>query len=90
MYEDIVVRLARACAHGIRQKELVNELLTGPVDVVKYLIPSGIYPKIYTNHYGSARVESSSFKNMSRRLVDNGFFFVRSNDNRTIEMRFSR
>lgn len=86
--QDIIDRLARACAHGIRQKEVVNELLMGPVRIAKYPIP-GDFPN-YAIRYGEAQVAASSFQNLRRRLAANGFFFVRSKDGTKIEMKFSR
>lgn len=86
--KDLINRLARACAHGIRQKELVNELLVGPVKVERFLVPGGAFPG-YSHRYGEAQVGAKSFQNMRRRLAANGFFFVRSKDGTTIEMKFS-
>lgn len=86
--EDIIVRLARSCAHGVRQMELVNELLVGPAKIVIFYIP-GKYGQT-TAIYGEAQVGAASFTNLKRRLVQNGFFFVRSKDDTKIEMRFSR
>ena len=83
---DLIPRLARAAAHGVRQKELVNELLAGSVEVVDVYVPGQYMP---VKKYGNVRVSGSSWRNLRRRLTDNGFFFTYSEDRRTITMKFS-
>lgn len=84
---DLVARLARAAAHGVRQKELVNEFLAGgPVAIVDVHVPGQFHP---VKQYGSVRVGGGSWKNLRRRLTENGFFFTYSEDRRTVTMKFS-
>ena len=85
--KDIEMRLARSCAHGVRQKELVNELLAGPIRVHLFEIPGAM--RNVTLQYGSARVDRSSWKNLRSRLVANGFYFVETRDGFRVEMKFS-
>lgn len=83
---DLVPRLARAAAHGVRQKELVNELLAGPAEIVEIHIPGQYSP---VKKFGSARVGGKSWLSLRRRLTENGFFFTYSEDRRTVTMKFS-
>lgn len=87
MNQDLLDRLARCCAHGTRQAELVNELLAGPVRVALVRVPGQQHP---ISHYGEAQLAGSSWKNLRGRLARNGFYFTYSDSRLHIEMRFSR
>lgn len=81
---DIVARLARACAHGTRQVGFVNELLEGP-SYVK------LSPFDYVK-YGDSELGGKSWVATKKRLIANGFIIKMGpwhNDRRTVEMRFS-
>ena len=62
--------------------QLVTELLTGPVNI-NY---ENFGPKVYVR-YGHARVQSTSFHNLKKRLVANGFVFQRPGGD-TVRMTF--
>lgn len=70
---ELVARLARACARGWRQEQLVTELLTGHVDIL-------------CNHfgveYGKAKVGPQSYRNLRNRLISVGFVFEKSYKNK--------
>lgn len=82
---DLIDRLARSCARGHSQLGLVNELLVGPVQVQRdgFKVDGK-----YTVVYGFSRVGHASWKNLRRRLAENGFYFEVKHD--TIKMKFSR
>lgn len=84
---DLVLRLARSTARGHRQMELINEMLAGPITWTFYQVPNEM--RTVTKHYGSARVERSSWLNLRNRLVNVGFYFVEERDGFHIEMKFS-
>lgn len=85
MTNDIIHRLAKACAHGPRQAELVDELLAGTAMIIR-------------DHWGSkvgkAGVGYESWKSLKKRLKANGFIVTQEtwaqkpNGDRKIEMRF--
>lgn len=83
---DLIVRLARACAHGTRQMGFVNELLAG-----------ASYVEIdHFDHvnYGDSRLSGNSWRSLKKRLVANGFIVTMGTwdkgvHHRTVEMRFS-
>ena len=86
--EELIARLARSCAHGVRQMELVNELLVQPAQITKFHVPGQWGPPV--NQYGGAHLGGSSFVNLKKRLVANGFFFDYNHDRTQIRMRFSK
>lgn len=81
---DLVVRLARACAHGTRQMGFVNELLAG-AGYVELDSFSNV-------NYGDSRLGGNSWRSLKKRLIANGFIVTMTpwdRDRRTVEMRFS-
>lgn len=92
---DLIVRLARACAHGIRQKSFINELLIDE-GFVAWDMPRapfcGGYPPTY---YGTSRLTGSSWKSLKKRLTEVGFIVTygpepkKMYDPRKIQLRFS-
>jgi hypothetical protein len=82
---DVIHRLALACAHGIRQKALVEELLNGTAYVI---------PDKWGMRVGKAQVDPKSYQSLCKRLVANGFKITRETyANKTgkypkIEMKF--
>ena len=77
MNNDILARLARACAHGTRQLEFVNELL-----VDQAYSRTQYHPWAHGGYYtlyGDAKMQSSSFRSLKKRLVENGFM-VKTSD----------
>lgn len=64
MTNDIIHRLAKACAHGPRQAELVDELLSGKVLIVQ---------DYWGMKIGKAHVGYESWKSLKKRLMKNGF-----------------
>lgn len=64
MTNDVISRLALACAHGTRQKALVGELLQGTAYIV---------PTFWGFSIGGAEVGSESWRNLKKRLKQNGF-----------------
>lgn len=82
--DDMIARLARACAHGTRQKGFINELLAGPSYVT-------LSPFDYVK-YGDSELGGKSWAATKKRLVDNGFIITMGpwiKDRRSVEMRFS-
>jgi hypothetical protein len=82
---NIVLQLARACAHGVRQKQLVEELINGPVYIVQTHWGYGL---------GKANVDYQSWKNLKKRLTQNGFiisqesFKDKTGINRAVRMKY--
>lgn len=82
---DIVVRLAKACAHGVRQAELVDELLSGPTYIKQ---------DYFGFRIGTAKVGYESWKSLKKRLMKNGFvihqetFANKTGPERKIVMKF--
>ena len=82
---DVIVRLAKACAHGKCQLALVEELLKGP---------AYINQDYWGMKAGNAGVGYQSFKSLRKRLKENGFivsvqtFKEARNKPRKIEMKF--
>lgn len=64
MTTNIVLQLARACAHGNRQKALVEELINGPAYIER---------NYWGYALGQAQVNYESWKNLKKRLSHNGF-----------------
>jgi len=85
MTTDIVVRLAKACAHGKAQLALVEELLEGP---------SYITPDFWGFRIGKAKVGYESWKSLKKRLTSNGFvidqesFAKKTGQYRKVSMKF--
>lgn len=82
--QDLINRLARACAHGTRQMGFVNELLAGPSYVT-------LSPFDYVR-YGDSELGHKSWVATKKRLVANGFVIKTGpwyKGRRTVEMRFS-
>lgn len=91
--EEMVRRLARACARGHRQMGFVNELLAGQgyreFDTYDHLL------------YGDTKMAHNSWNSLKTRLINNGFiirqgsqppatrFDRKSPKRQVIEMRFS-
>jgi hypothetical protein len=73
-------RLALAVCQGWRQESIVNELLAGPI---KKRTDSFDHVS-----YGDTRIQSSSFRNLKRRLVAVGFVFKLDDGGWMITMRF--
>jgi len=69
---DLIVRLARACAHGHRQLGFVNELLIdeGYVEAVPIPVSFGYGS---ASLYGDSRLSGSSFQSLRKRLTAVGF-----------------
>lgn len=68
---------ARACAKGHKQLAFVNELLGGE----SYCILEAIPGKPWMGRvpvYGTARLEARSYKNLEKRLNQDGFQLVMS------------
>jgi hypothetical protein len=61
---DIIVRLAKACAHGKCQLALVEELLEGPAYIGR---------DYWGFKAGKAGVGGESFRSLRKRLKANGF-----------------
>lgn len=85
MSNDVIVRLAKACAHGKCQLALVEELLVGP---------AYINQDYFGFKLGKAKVGYQSWKSLKKRLTHNGFiikqqtFKEAGNQPRKIEMKF--
>lgn len=85
MTNDIIHRLALACAHGKCQKALVEELLEGPAYIQR---------DYWGFKAGKAGVGGESFRSLRKRLKANGFIvtvqtFKDAGDKpRKIEMKF--
>ena len=91
---DIVARLARACAHGHRQLEFVNELLAG--EAYSQLTNLNFFhygSQAQAVLYGDTRMAGSSWISLKKRLVANGFMIKMhpydKSHRREIELRFS-
>jgi len=88
---DLIVRLARACAHGTRQMEFVNELLAG--EAYCRLVPIPFYgPQGLAVQYGDSRMGGQSWVSLKKRLVNNGFMVKMGpweDNRRTVDLRFS-
>jgi hypothetical protein len=93
LYPDVVARLARACARGHRQLEFVNELLAGEAYCRLTELNFFHYGKqAQAVLYGDTRLSGSSWQNLRKRLIENGFMVKYSpwqDDSRAIELRFS-
>jgi hypothetical protein len=91
---DVIVRLARACAHGHKQMEFVNELLAG--ETYGRLVPIPVWvgrTQGQAMHYGDCRLGGPSWMSLKKRLINNGFI-IRMGEydkqgKRAINMRFS-
>ena len=68
---DILARLARACAHGTRQLEFVNELLAGEGYIVQ--VPCGFSRMGYYVKVGDSGLGYKSWLSLRKRLIANGF-----------------
>jgi hypothetical protein len=82
--DELIARLARACAHGTRQIGFVNELLAGPSYVE-------LSPYDYVK-YGDSELGGKSWMATKKRLIANGFIIKMGpwhKNRRTVEMRFS-
>ena len=85
MTNDVIHRLAKACAHGSAQLVLVEELLKGPAYIGR---------DYWGFKAGKANVGSESFRSLKKRLTANGFVvkvetFREAGDKpRKIEMKF--
>ncbi len=88
--QDVIARLARACAHGHRQLEFVNELLADEGYMKMVQIPT-VYG--LGAQYGDARLGGNSFRNLKKRLISNGFMIKASdfdkNQRRELRLKFS-
>lgn len=88
---DLVVRLARACAHGTRQMEFVNEMLAGTAYCK--LVPIPFYgPYGQAVQYGDSRMGGKSWVSLKKRLINNGFMVKMTpwtDNRREIELKFS-
>lgn len=91
MNNDILARLARACAHGTRQMQFVNELLAGEGYSRTEYHPwahGGYFTK-----WGDADLQYSSWASLKKRLVLNGFMIKNSemdrNGRRQVTLSFS-
>lgn len=78
MIDPELHRLALHCAKGVKQKELVQELLQGKIQAVRdtsafrpYWMSVLGYPIVY----GKVRLPSESFINLRKRLNSVGFSF---------------
>ena len=84
----MIARLARSQARGVRQAELVNELLEGPVAVSKTKVYISMWPGYrMVARYGDTGLSHSSYTSLRNRLVGVGFVLKRTEDE--IEMRFT-
>lgn len=91
---DIVARLARACAHGHRQLEFVNELLAGEGYAQWRNLNFFQYgQEARAVLYGDTGLTARSWVSLKKRLVANGFMIkMHPYDReyrREIELRFS-
>jgi hypothetical protein len=91
---DIIARLARACAHGHRQLEFVNELLAGEAYSKLTNLNFSLYgQQAQAILYGDTRMSSQSWISLKKRLVTNGFMIKMhpydKDYRRDIELRFS-
>lgn len=91
---DIIARLARACAHGHRQLEFVNELLAD--EGYSQLTNLNFFhygSQAQAVLYGDTRLAGQSWASLKKRLVTNGFMVKMHpydrNHRRDIELRFS-
>lgn len=88
---DVINRLARACAHGHRQLEFVNELLAG--EGYARLVQIPVYGGTQAVVFGDARVGGRSWMSLKKRLVANGFMVKMGEwdkkNYRTVTLRFS-
>lgn len=88
---DILARLARACAHGTRQMEFVNELLAGEGYSRSEDNPWAYNGKFVT--YGDARLSHKSWISVRKRLTANGFMVkisdIDKNGVRKLKLEFS-
>lgn len=82
--DDIVKRLARACAHGNSQLGFVNELLAdeGQRHVVVYGWEKFV-------HYGDSRLGGTSWLSLKKRLLSVGFIIKVDQLTGRVTMRFS-
>lgn len=91
MNTDILARLARACAHGTRQLEFVNELLAGEAYIVQ--VTCGFSRMGYYVRVGDAGLGYKSWLSLRKRLVANGFMIKMTeydkNHRREVRLSFS-
>lgn len=82
--DDIVKRLARACARGNSQLGFVNELLAD--EGQRYLEQYG-YQKFV--RYGDSRLGGTSWASLKKRLLSVGFIIKVDQQTGQVTMRFS-
>ncbi len=89
---DVVARLARACAHGTRQMQFVNELLAGEAYSKLIQMPFAGYGTTGMQ-YGDSHLGTKSWTSLKKRLIANGFMIKMTpfdkNQRRELELRFS-